>query len=319
MNATPRYSVVVPCYRSAATIGDLVNRIDRVLSRRGPYEIILVHDASPDDTWAEIERLAARNPSVQGYDLMFNAGQFRATLCGIDQAQGQYVCTMDDDLQHPPEELPKLLDLLEQHPGVDCVIGAYQNKKHEGWRNLGSRLYAQLAKRLYNKPVHLEMTSFRAMRRPLAKLLNQHRSAKPMIEILILRSTKRILNVPVEHHPRTVGRSGYDLSRLIRIVLDNVISTSTLPFQLFGAIGLALLAVSLFGVVTMPCWTIAGMAISGAYWLTLMMMAATGLVTLAVSVLGEYMGRIIEELSSAPKYVVRQSTRSQHRPEPTPT
>ena len=311
-----RCSVVVPCYKSKATLPELVERLDRTLQARGgAYEILLVHDASGEDTWREIERLSQRYRAVKGVDLAYNVGQFRATLCGLGKAKGHCVVTMDDDLQHPPEEVAKLLDRLESAANIDCVIGAYDDKKHAGWRRLGTNMYAWLAEQLYQKPRDLEMTSFRAMRRSLAWTLAEYRTAKPFLEILILRCTRRILNVPVAHHPRTIGKSGYNWRRLVRIVADNIVGTSALPLRTVGWFGGACMLLTL---------TIAaGMGVGGLFGLVDFTAAKLGVLVAAffggailgtLGMIGEYLARLMQEVSGPAPYVVRQT--ALHPPTP---
>jgi glycosyltransferase involved in cell wall biosynthesis len=304
---SPRISVVVPCYRSKATIGSLVARLKGAL--RDDFEVILVNDASPDDTWAEIERLASVHPCVRGIDLMVNAGQFRATLCGLHHSRGQIVCTMDDDLQHPPEELPKLIDRLDKKADLDCVVGAYQGKQHGWFRNWGSRVYARLANKLYGKPLKLEMTSFRAMRKPLAEVLNRHGSARLMLEVLILRSTRRIENVSVEHHPRAAGRSGYNIAKLAKLFVQNVVATSSLPLQILGGVGALSSGLAItVGLVALVARLAGASLLSGAGATILAISFFGGLSLVGIGLIGEYLMRLIDEKTGAPRFTVRHQT-----------
>ena len=133
------YSVVVPCYRSQQSLPELVKRIDAVLQPlEEPFEVILVNDGSPDDTWEVIEDLSASYPFVRGVDMLRNIGQYRATLCGFERVRGKWVILMDDDLQHPPEQIPLLIAAFSRNPQLDCVMGKYRVKHHGPIRNLGS-------------------------------------------------------------------------------------------------------------------------------------------------------------------------------------
>ncbi|MCJ7773494.1 MAG: glycosyltransferase [Desulfobacterales bacterium] len=118
-----KYSIVIPCYTSASVLEELTLRIVKIMERYGAFEVIFVNDQSPDiKTWETIEKLAGIHSFVRGIDLLYNVGQFRATLCGLENAQGEFVITMDDDLQHPPEEIPKLIETMKQNPSMDCII-----------------------------------------------------------------------------------------------------------------------------------------------------------------------------------------------------
>ena len=132
------YSIVVPCFGSGEWLEELVQRTEAAMKSLGSFELILINDKSPDmNTWAEIERLAAEYRFVRGLDLLYNVGQFRAILCGIDRASGAFLITMDDDLQHPPEEIPKLIDAMHANPTMDCIIGKYITKRlYLGYRRV---------------------------------------------------------------------------------------------------------------------------------------------------------------------------------------
>ena len=155
-----KYSIVIPCYKSGKVLDELCRRIKAVLDPIGEYELILVNDASPDDiTWPAIEKCADNYPFVKGFDLLTNAGQFRATMCGFEQALGDYIITMDDDLQHPPEELPKLINSIQSDSDTLCYMGRYREKHHSVIRNLGSRFYKEILHYLYGKPKDLQTSS----------------------------------------------------------------------------------------------------------------------------------------------------------------
>jgi dolichol-phosphate mannosyltransferase/undecaprenyl-phosphate 4-deoxy-4-formamido-L-arabinose transferase len=304
------YSVVIPCYRSARWIVALVDRIAAALEPLGEsYEIVLVNDASPDDTWPAIEEAARRHSTVRGIDLLFNVGQFRATICGFEQARGRFVITMDDDFQHPPEEIPVLVRSLEERPDVDCIFASFREKKHGPLRNLGSFLHRKINEGLYGKPRGIKLSSFRIMRRPVAEAVCAHRTARPVIGPLILRSTRRLANVEVEHHPRTEGKSGYGLIRLIRVTLDNIISTSTLPLQVVSMLGF----VSAFGsfalgVYYLTRYLVRGYGIVGFATQVLLITFFGGMTLLSIGLLGEYVIRIIAEVTPPPRYLIRSET-----------
>ncbi len=237
-----KYSIVIPVYNSGAWLPELVERVGRVMDRIGqPFELILINDASPDVvTWPAIEKVAARHPWVRGVDLFFNTGQFRATLCGLSEARGEFVVTMDDDLQHPPEEIPKLIEAIEKEPRTDCVFGRYEQKKHSGFRNVGTRLMSSLLWLLYEKPTGLEITSFRVMSRKLVDGILSCRTAHPQLGPMILRLTKNASNVKVCHEQRSFGRSGYQIGKLLAETLRSVINASTFSLRLVSLLGMVL-------------------------------------------------------------------------------
>jgi len=304
-----KYSIVIPVYGSGKWMDELVERIGRVMSNMGkPFELILVNDASPDDvTWPAIVCNAKRHGWVHGIDLLYNVGQFRASLCGMEQIHGgDYVITMDDDLQHPPEEIPKLIRAMEEHPQMQCIIGAYGSKRHSLFRNLGSRLVGLLFQSIYGKPKGLQTTSFHIMRRQLAQAITAHRTVKPVLGALILQSTRQLMNVEVEHHPRPYGKSGYRLARLVSHTLDNVFNSSTAPLRAISLLGFGIAAVSfVLGIVYFVRWWLGLIGEPGFTTIVVLIAFGGGVVLSSIGLLGEYIARVITEVTGPPRYIIR--------------
>ncbi|MGN2254341.1 glycosyltransferase family 2 protein [Frateuria sp. GZRe12] len=304
---TPELSVVIPCYRTEQALPQLLARLQQSLDAFGrPYEIILVDDCSPDGTAVAAAREVARHPNVRYIELMFNVGQFRALMCGFAHARGRYVVTMDDDLQHPPEEIGKLYQHLVAHPELDAVFGAYVTKQHSSGRNLGSLLVRTVNTYIFGKPPGLVMSSFRCLRRELVDTLLAHRTRYPVIGPLILSSTRRIANVPVQHDARQHGVSNYRLGRLIRTTLDNVLNFSALPLQLISMVGVVVAGISfIMGAVFLAIRLLRGTGATGWTSLFLAVNFYGGLSLLAVGIIGEYLIRILGESKGQPLYIVR--------------
>lgn len=304
----PDVSIVVPCYDTGTWISDLVERVGDVMVSTGhSYEIVLVNDASPRaETWDAIADLAGTRDDVVGIDLLGNVGQFRATLAGIEASTGRLVVTMDDDLQHPPEEIPKLLGAIEADLDLDVVIGAYGDKQHSRLRNLGSRLHGKLTARLYGKPDDLELSSFRVMRANVAEALVRHGTAKPVIGPLILQTTKRIANVTVEHHARTSGSSGWRLGHLTGATIDNVVNASTAPLRVLSVSGVIIaFASALLGLYYLFRAVVGETAVPGFTTIVILVTFFGGVTLASIGLLGEYVLRIVTEVTGAPRYVVR--------------
>ena len=301
-----KYSIVVPCYASGRWLCELVQRTAEVMKRYSAFEIILVNDKSPDgETWSMIERLAREHPYVRGMDLLYNVGQFRATLCGMEYATGEYVITMDDDLQHPPEELPKLIEAMGLNSTMDCIMGRYKTKKHSWIRNVGSRLMHSMMNCLYNKPSEIVTTSFRIMPASVAKALCLYRIASPQLGPLIVSVAKNVMNVPVEHHERSRGTSGYSLFRCIQETYQSVVNASILPLRWFSVIGfLTAGGAFLIGAYYLLKWSLHGVAVAGFTSLILTISFFSGMLLAGIGVLGEYIGRIIREITGMPRYQV---------------
>ena len=307
------FSIVVPVYKSGPWLPELVERIEKVMRPMAePFELILVNDASPDDvTWPTIEKLAAQHPWVRGVDLFFNNGQFRATLCGLAEARGEYVITMDDDLQHPPEEIPKLAEAIRAQPRLDCVFGRYETKQHSAMRNLGSGLFVPFLNRLYGKPPEIQTTSFRIMRKGLADALVAYRIAHPQPSPMIIMLTKNVANTTVRHEPRTHGKGGYSWRRLIGETFHSLINVSVLPLRWVSLTGLLFsglsFAVALYYLVE---WMMGGIGVAGFASLIIAVTFFGGLTLLSIGVLGEYVGRIIQEVSGPSGFSVRRDTKA---------
>ena len=303
-----KYSIVVPCYKSERWLEELVSRIERVMTSIGePFELILINDASPDNTWTEIQRLAKKFPFIHAFDMFTNVGQFRALLCGFEYAQGELIITMDDDLQHPPEEIPKLISAMEAQLNLDCIMGIPQEKKHSQIRNLGSRFMNWLNTLFFDKPIALRLSSFRIIRRELIPVICTHPTSKPIIGPLILKSTKRLANTEVKHHLRPHGRSGYRLLKLILLTLDNIFYNSTLPLKIFSVFGLlSSLASILIATYFFINYLLGAITVPGFMTHVLLICFFGGTSLFLIGLLGEYVIRILEEVNRPPRYIVRQ-------------
>ncbi len=306
----PEYSIVIPTYRGAAALPQLMERLSAVMDRSGKtYEIIVVDDDSPDHSWDVIKELKRCYPRLRALKLMSNVGQFRALMCGFDHVRGAYVITMDDDLQNPPEEIPKLITGLADHPDMDGVIGAYTDKKHSLWRRLGSGLIHWVNRLVSHKPPDLQTTSFRLLRRHLVDAISEHQTMNPVMGPLVVQNSRRLMNVTVEHHPRKLGTSNYTLLGLIKLSLDHVLNFSVIPLKIVSIIGIisALISVGLGSFYLIRYLTTdIGTQVKG--WTTVVLLVTffSGLMLFSIGLIGEYLIRIIREVSHAPRYVVRE-------------
>ena len=308
----PLVSIVVPCFRSSQWLDQLASEVKQAMVAAGfSYELILVNDCSPDDTWNTIQSIAAHDDSVRGIDLVFNTGQYRSTLCGLAKARGEIIVTTDDDLQQPPSELPKLIQMLLDDETTDCVIASFDNKKHNRLRNLGTGIMDLLFRVIYKKPRGIHSTSMRAMRRPLVTAISEYSTINPNINPLIFQTTNRIKSVSVEHQERVAGKSGYGILRLITLMIDNVVSVSTLPLKCISMIGfLAALASFVLGAFYALQYFFTDNIKSDTGFMTqvLLIIFFGGTTLFAIGLLGEYIIRILEEVRGRPRFVIRQTT-----------
>jgi len=298
-------SVVVPVYRSAATLALLLQRLSAVLTPLCPrFEVILVDDGSGDDTWAEIERLRTQyGVHLVAVQLMRNYGQHNALMCGLALARGEYVLTMDDDLQNPPEEIPKLLAHIRQH-GLDLVYGCPPKREHAGWRNLGSKLVMHFYRSVFRHPV--TPSPFRVMRHQLAHSVQFYDLNFTFLDGLLAWCTNRIGGVEVEHHARAQGRSGYSIGKLLVLSLNLYTNFSLIPLQLVSGLGfvtaLSGFAVGLYYLVQ---YFAANIAVPGFASTIIAILILGGAQLLALGVIGEYVGRPHLNVNRKPQYVVR--------------
>ena len=302
-----KLSFVIPCYRSEHTLEGVVGEIHDKMKERPSleYEIILVNDCSPDGVQSVIERLCAESPStVHGIELARNFGQHSAILAGCHYITGDFVYAVDDDGQTPIESTFVLLDKLEE--GYDIVWGAYEQKKHSLFRNFGSRVNGWMAEKLVGKPHGLQVTSFRVARRFVIDEAVRYDGAYPYLLGLLLRSTKRVANVPVEHRSRKEGRSGYTFAKLFGLWMNGFTAFSVEPLRLatwggFACSGIGFLAM-LFVIVRKLLNPHIALGYSS---LMAVILFVGGVQMVMTGMLGEYIGRIYICQNKAPQFVIR--------------
>ena len=223
-------SVVVPVYNSSASLSDLVLRLAAVLPTfSSTYELILVNDASLDDSWQVIERLTQEHRWVHGIDLARNYGQHNALLCGIREALGDIIVTMDDDLQHPPEELPRLLERLEE--GTDVVYGTPLREQHRLWRVVGSQVSKIVLQRAMGAKAARSISAFRAFRRQGARAFEDYKNPFVNVDVLLSWGARSFAVVHARHDPRRTGRSNYTFRMLLRHTVTMLTGFSLLPLR----------------------------------------------------------------------------------------
>ena len=309
----PEISVVIPVYRSAAMLETLYGRLVSALDALArDWEIVFVEDASPDDSWRVLERLAGRDARVRPLRLMRNYGQQRAVLAGLARARGDVVVTMDDDGQHRPEEIGLLLEALECSDD-DVVIGRYREKKHGMVRRLGTLAVKWLAERTIGIPPSLAMTSFRAMRGGVARAVGQLEHTNPVVGYLIFAVTRRVSNVDVHHDDRIAGVSNYGLKDLVDYMLCMVIDYSDWPLRAVGGAGMLLsLGSFALGLGYLVQYARGAITVGGFTTMVLLLTFFFGFTLTALGIIGSYLVRVLRRggpdcqvhLRSAPHDVV---------------
>jgi glycosyltransferase involved in cell wall biosynthesis len=304
----PSISVVIPVYNGSATLSPLIDRLRIVLDRLAtPYEIVLVNDGSPDGSWATIESLALRYSEIVGIDLMRNYGQHNALLCGIRRSRNDVIITLDDDLQQPPEEIPRLLAKL--HEGYDVVYGTPKQEQHGFWRNLSSRVTKAALGAATSASVAPMVSAFRAFRASVKPAFADHRSPLLSIDVLLTWATTSFASVTVQRVARRSGVSNYRLRSLVRHTMNMMTGYSLLPLQLATMIGFLF---TLFGILVLffvlGRYLMVGETVAGFPFLASIIAIFSGAQLFALGIIGEYLGRMHLRMMERPAYIVRAAT-----------
>ena len=302
----PGISVIVPVYRSAATLPELHRRLAAVLSsQQTEYEILLIEDGGGDNSWEVTRNLIDGDPRVRGARMSRNYGQHSALLCGIRMARYDTVVTLDDDLQNPPEEIPKLTAALAR--GYDVVYGTPEHQQHGFLRNTASRITKLALQGAMGAETASRVSAFRAFRTELRDAFKTYRSPAVNIDVLLSWSSNRFTSVTVRHDPRTQGESGYTLRKLIRHALNMMSGFSTLPLQMASVIGFFFAS---FGFLVLAYvlgrYLVAGTSVPGFPFLASLIAIFSGAQLFALGIIGEYLARMHFRTMERPPYSVRE-------------
>ena len=306
--ARPPVSVVVPVYNGQEALPELVERLQAVLSGLGrPYEVVLVNDGSRDRSWAVIEELSAGRPWVVGVNLMRNYGQHNALLCGIRAAGGEFIVTMDDDLQHPPEEIARLLEKLAE--GYDVVYGRPEKEQHGFWRDLASRITKLALQSAMGAENARHVSAFRAFRTRVRDAFARYEGPSVSIDVLLTWGSTRFAAIPVRHEARQAGRSNYTFRKLVTHALNMMTGFSVLPLQLASLMGFGL---AFFGLLVLIYvvgrFLIQGESVAGFPFLASLIAIFSGAQLLSLGIIGEYLARMHFRQMGQPTYVVQEQT-----------
>ena len=314
--STPHLSIVIPLFNAALTLPALYRELS-ALEVAGGLELILVNDGSRDETEAIALKLTreTRIP-ITLLSLSRNFGEHNAVLAGLRVSTGQYVVTMDDDLQNPPSEVLKLLSAAESEKR-DVVYAIYERKEHAWWRNLGSMLTNFIADYVVDKPKKLYLSSFRCMTRLVADEVAKSRNPYPYIDGLIFQITQNAGTMLVRHVEREHGRSGYTLRKLVRLWMSMLVNFSVLPLRLMTLAGMITSALGFLAIIEVVLEHLLKKNPTG--WSSTMaaILLLSGTQLLLLGIMGEYVGRIYLGISDKPQSVVRTvftSTASENRP-----
>ena len=302
----PGISVVIPVFNEEGCLPTLFERLEKVL--RGmdrTYEIVFVDDGSSDATPRLLREFAARDSGVRIVEFNRNYGQHAAIFAGFEEARGDIVVTLDADLQNPPEEIPTLVRKIDE--GYDVVGGWRENRQDSAFRRFASFLVNRITVRLVGVDFHDYGCMLRAYRREVVESVRQCREIHSFIPALAATFARRVCEVRVKHEERTVGRSKYNIYRLIRLNFDLMTGFSMVPLQMMSLLGFVISITSIgFALFLFIRRLIHGSEAEGVFTLFAILFAVVGLLFMGLGLMGEYVARIYSEVRRRPRYLVRQ-------------
>ncbi len=308
---TPELSIVIPVYRSADCLNTLVDLIGQTMRPTGKqYEVILVNDYSPDESWAVMKSLCEHNENIVGVDLRRNFGQDNAIMAGLRLARGRYIAIMDDDLQHHPKYLPALIAKIEETE-ADVVYADYREKKQKLWKTIGSSIHGKIAEWVIYKPKEIHLSPYKLIRKDVADLICSYGGPKPHIDGLLLQFTFRLTQIPVTHLTRYSGKSAYSFWRSAAVASRLAFSFSVRPVRLVSWIGVILATLASIFIVIIVGYRLFFPEMFTPYavgWASLMItiLLVAGIQMIFLGILGEYAGRAYLHLNNQPQTSIRQ-------------
>ncbi|MBI4911089.1 MAG: glycosyltransferase family 2 protein [Acidobacteria bacterium] len=303
-------SIVIPVYNSERSLPLLVERVEAVFHPRPEnFEIVFVNDGSRDGSWGVIRSLVAAHPWIRGINLMRNCGQHNALLCGIRAARHAVIVTMDDDLQNPPEEIPKLLARLNE--GFDVVYGTPRQETHGLLRDLASKITKVTLQKAMGSEAVRHISAFRAFHTCLRDAFAQYRGSFVSIDVLLTWATTRFTYVVVRNDPRTIGVSNYTVRKLIVHAINMMTGFSTLPLEIASILGFVFMGFGVCALVwVLGRWLLVGSVVPGFAFLGATLSIFSGVQMFALGIMGEYLARMHTRLTDHPPYCVREHLES---------
>ena len=311
-------SFVIPCYRSSQTLPGVIQEIKDTMKtlKNYEYEIVLVNDSSPDDTFCVITGLCRENDNITGINLARNFGQHAALMAGFHYVKGDVVVCLDDDGQTPACEVGRLLAGIEE--GADVVYAKYNHKHHSGFRNFGSHVNEVMTRIMLGKPKDLYVSSYFAAKRFVVDEMIRYEYAYPYVIGLVLRTTKNIVNVEVNHRDRAAGESGYTFSKLLGLWFNGFTAFSVKPLRIATATGAGCAVIGflygLYTIIKKIFFNPPGL-VTGFSALMSVLVFVGGMLMLMMGLVGEYIGRMYISMNRSPQYVIREVIRHEEEQE----
>ena len=299
-------SVVIPVYNSQDSIDKVADKLAKVLPNFvDHFELIMVEDHSRDNSWETIQQITDTYSWAHGIKLMRNYGQHNALLCGIRHAKYDIIATMDDDLQHPPEELPELLAQLDA--GYDVVYGSPVKERHGVFRDLASQVTKIVLQNAMGAEAARNMSAFRVFRTQIRQAFEDYHGPYVNIDVLLTWGTAKFTSIKVRHEPRMIGESNYTFSKLVTHTFNLVTGFSTLPLRLASFIGLSLTIfglILLFYIIVVRLLILQVEAIEGFTFLATAITIFAGAQMFMLGIIGEYLARMHFRMMDKPPYIV---------------
>lgn len=309
-----KISITIPCYKSQDTIGKLIDGIKKEMNKHKnfSYEIILVNDCSPDNTYEVIKKLAKSDKHIIALDLAKNFGESSALMAAYSKVTGDYVVRMDDDGEHNPEDLFKLIDKLEE--GYDYVCAKFNNYHHSLYKRIGSRFNYWFLTKMMDIPKNSIMSSYNVCRRYVIEEIKKYQNPKPYIDGMVWAVTTKTVYVEIEHGYRYAGESGYDLKKSISLWLNGVTSFSIKPLRLASISGFIFAFVGFIIGLIVVIEKLVNPSIEAGWTSTFaMLLFIGGFIMLFLGLIGEYVGRGYLINNNIPQYVIREEINSTNK------
>ena len=306
MKNMTKISVVSPVYRGEKMVSELVRRnVEALKTITNDYEIILVNDASPDNSWTAIEQECKNNPKVKGLNLSRNFGQHYAITAGLNYAQGEWVVVMDCDLQDRPEEIPNLYQKVQE--GYDSVLAQRVQRSHGWFKKMGSKCFYKVFSYLTETKQDASVANFGIYNRKVIDAVLSMGDAMRYFPTQIQWVGFKRAYLPIQHDERAEGKSTYNLSRLFRLAFDTIISFSDKPMRLMVKMGLFVtLASFIVGIVFLVRYCLGEIEVLGFTSLIISLWLLGGIIISLIGVVGIYLGKLFEKAKDRPTFIVNQ-------------
>ena len=303
-----KLSICVPVYKSETILEKFVETIQKEVNFVSDMELILVNDCSPDNSWQKIVELKQKYDFIVGVNLIKNFSQHNAVMAGLNEASGDIIITMDDDLQHNPADIVKLYNQIINEK-FDVCYTKFLNREHKSWKVWGSKFNDMVANLLVNKPKDLYLSPFRAMTKQIRDFIISYDGPYPYVDGLILSVTNNIGVVEVEHNKRFQGEGNYSFVKSVSLWTKMATGFSVLPLRLATYVGLIVsFSAFIFGIVLILNKLIFGVSSVGWTSIIVIILFLGGIQLMTLGILGEYIGRIYLKLNGKKQFIIKEKT-----------